>query len=540
VNLLLLNARIWTADRTRPWATAIAVTQGRIVCVGSDAQARAESVEGATVIDAGGRLVLPGLIDSHNHLRLGSGTGAVQLAGATSLDEIRVRIAQWLDANPDATWVHGEGFDYAAFPDSRHPHADDLLGATRGLPAMLLDYSVHAAWFNREALAALGARASSPQVAYGRFEVDPSNELTGYLADFATAGLSRRGLAALSQVVPAYGLQAQYERVTSALDMAVSVGLTTVVEPQNSVDDLALFARARDEGRLHARVIAALFHPVGTSADEVDEFEVAIEQFSDDQFRVGPIKLYIDDIVEPHTAAMLLPYANRPDTRGATYFEPDEFAQVLTGLDARGLQCFVHATGDRGIRTVLDAFEHAQTVNSTGDRRHQVVHVECLDVDDIARFGELGVVACMQPRHCAPEIVQQWRANVGEQRWRYAWAMRSLIDSGAPVAFSSDWNVAQMDPLIGIYSALTRASLDGSESWIPQETVDLETALRAYTIDGAWANHCEHDRGSLEVGKYADFVMLSDDLFTLRPEQFLTTRVQLTVVGGRVVYQSAD
>jgi hypothetical protein len=516
----------------------MAVTQGRIVFVGAEDQARAHAVDGATVVDAAGRLVLPGFIDSHNHLRLGSGSGAVQLAGATSLGEIRARIGGWLDDNPDATWVHGEGFDYAAFPNSRHPHADDLTDATRGLPAMLLDYSVHAAWFNHEALAALGAVANSPRVAYGNFEVDAQGQLTGYLADFATAGLSRRGLAALSQVVPAYGFDAQYERVTSALDMAVSVGITTVVEPQNSVDDLALFAQAREEGRLRARVIAALFHPVGTTADEIDEFEMAIEQFSDDQFRVGPIKLYIDDIVEPHTAAMLLPYANRPDTRGTTYYEASEFARVLTELDSRGLQCFVHATGDRGIRTVLDAFEQAQSANSSGDRRHQIVHVECLDVEDISRFGELGVVACMQPRHCAPEIVAQWRANVGEERWRYAWAMRSLIEAGAPVAFSSDWNVAEMDPLIGLYSALTRASLDGSDSWVPQETVDLETALRAYTIDGAWANHCERDRGSLEVGKYADFVMLSDDLFELSPDQFLTTRVLLTVVGGQVVYES--
>ena len=319
----------------------------------------------------------------------------------------------------------------------------------------------------------------------------------------------------------------------AGLRMAARYGITTVVEPQNSLDDLALFQRAREEGELHARVVAALFHPVGTHDDDLDDFAAAARWHSDDWFAVGPLKLYIDDIVEPHTAAMLAPYANRPDTCGRTYYEPDELAEVVARLDARGFQCFVHATGDRGIQVTLDAFQHARRVNGARDSRHQVVHVECLDRADVGRFAELGVVACMQPRHCAPEIVGEWRANVGPQRWRYAWPMRSLVESGAAVAFSSDWNVAEMDPLVGMYTALTRASLDGTQSWVPEERVDVETALRGYTTVGAWANFRDHDRGMLSRGRLADLVVLSANPFEVEPAALLDATATLTVVGGR-------
>lgn len=536
MNLVVRNARIWTGDRTNPWATTLAIRDGRITAVGSAddvTDVGRDSVE----IDADGHFVMPGVVDSHNHIRLGSGDSAVQLAGATSLDEVRARIGAWLAQHPESTWVYGEGFDYSALPGGRRPRAVDLDGATGGRPAMLLDYSVHSAWFNREALRELGIGRGTTRVPYGTVELDDrTGDPTGYLSDFATYGLSRAGLAALESVVPAFELGAQYARVRAGLRMAARFGITTVVEPQNSLDDLRLFDRARDEGDLHARVIAALFHPVGTTDADLDEFAAASSAFDDEWLRAGPIKLYIDDIIEPHTAAMLEPYANRPDTRGHTYYDSTEFGDLVARLDARGFQCFVHATGDRGNQVVLDAFAHAQRVNGVRDSRHQIVHVECLDAADIGRFAELGVVACMQPRHCAPEIVSEWRANVGADRERYAWPMRSLVDSGAAVAFSSDWNVAEMDPMIGIYTALTRASLDGTRSWVPQECVDIDTALRAYTSVGAWANFSDHDRGTLSPGRLGDLVMLSQNPFEVEPAALLETTALLTVVGGNPVH----
>jgi predicted amidohydrolase YtcJ len=312
-----------------------------------------------------------------------------------------------------------------------------------------------------------------------------------------------------------------------------------VVEPQNSPDDLPLFVRARDEGRMRSRVIAAMFHPVGTTPGEVDEFEEAKRTYDDDRFRVGPIKLYIDDVIEPHTAAMLEDYANRPGERGELFWDPAEFAEVIAGLERRGFQTFTHAIGDRGIRTALDAIEHARHVNGPKDARHQLVHCEVVQPQDQPRFAGLGVVACMQPRHAAPDITDVWRANVGPERWPYALPWRALHDAGAVLAFSSDWDVAEMDPLVGIHTAITRADLEGRNAWQTELCVDLPTAIRAYTMGSAYANFADLDRGAITAGKHADLVVLDRDLFALEgPLEMLGVRVSHVVVAGEVAYRA--
>lgn len=538
MDVLLRNARIWPLEQGASGPSALGVLDGRIAWLGADDQA-AELVTSRTeVVDVGGRLVLPGFIDAHNHLRLGTGTDAVQLGGALSLDSIRRRIADWLDHHTEATWVYGETWEYPAFPGGRRPRASDLEGATGGRPAFLLDLAVHTAWLNQEALDAFGITRDTDQVPFGVVEHDPvTGEPTGCINDFATLGLSRAGLASLSGVVPVFSPDAQYKRVRESLEMAARYGITTVVEPQNSLDDLALFTRARAEGALTSRLVAALFHPVGTSDAELDEFDAARSTFGDDWFRTGPLKLYIDDTIEPHLAAMLEPYANLPDSSGRMYYSSEEFAELMAKLDARGFQCFVHAIGDRGVRTVLDGFEYAQRVNGRRDSRHQIVHVEASTPEDLRRFGELGVVACMQPRHSRPEIVDTWKENVGEHRWETSWGMRTILDNGGVLALSSDWNTSEMDPLLGLYSAQTRARADGTDAWVTQETISLEEAVHAYTMGSAYANFCEGDRGSLTVGKYADLVVLSHHFVDHEPAALLNTSVQLTMVGGTMPHR---
>jgi predicted amidohydrolase YtcJ len=530
-DLLIRGGRVFTVDDALPWVEAVAVSDGRISWVGSDADAP----HARETIDARGRLVLPGFVDAHNHVRLGSVGSAVPLAGARSLEEIRSRVAAFAREHAAEDWIEGEGWNYSAIPGGI-PSARDLEGITQGKPAFLFSYDVHTVWMNREALESLGIVKGSGDVPFGRVARDGDGEPTGFLTDFAVMGLSRDGQAALQGVLPSFSEDRRYERLLESLDMAARFGITTVVEPQNSVDDLPLFARARDEGALRSRLVAALFHPPGTTDGDLDAFEDARWTYDDDRLRVGPIKLYIDDVIEPHTAAMLEPYANRADEVGHLFWDPDAFADLIVRLERRGFQTFTHATGDRGIRTTLDAVEHARAVNGPHDARHQIVHVECVHPDDLPRFAELGVVACMQPRHAAPEIVGEWRENVGHVRWPSAFPWRSLHDAGATLAFSSDWNVAEMDPMVGIYTALTRASLDGSEPWTPDQRLDLATTIRAYTLGSAYANFAEDDRGSITVGKYADIVIVSHDLFALEdPRAVLDARVELTMVGGEVV-----
>ncbi|MGW0465598.1 amidohydrolase [Streptomyces sp. NPDC003027] len=540
-DLVLTHARIHTVDPDLPEAEALAVRDGRIVWVGADADAAAWTGADTRILDAGGRLVLPGFIDAHNHVRLGSDDACVQLAGARTLDAVHQRITSWRASHPDAAWIEAEAFDYSAIPGGRMPTAADLDPVTGDTPALVLSYDVHTAWLNTAALRRLGVHRDRTSLPFGEAVTDPATgEPNGFVRDFAVKGLSRDGHRALRELgVPWAAPDRQYGRLTKSLDDAIGYGITTVVEPQNSLDDLALFERARAEGRLRSRLVAALFHPRGTTDADLDAFAAAARKYNDDRLRVGPLKLYIDDVVEPRTAALLEPYAGCGRHRGDTFYPAEEFAELLTRLDARGFQCFVHATGDRGIRTVLDAVARARAVNGPRDARHQIVHVECLDPADTPRFAELGVVACMQPRHAAPDIAgpgQDWAENIGQERWHKAWPLRGLHAAGAVLALSSDWNVAEMDPMVGIYTAVTRRPLSGGgEPWTPQETIDVATAVEGYTMGSAYANFLEHDRGSLTVGKLADFVILSRDILRVDPEEIPGTVAETVVVGGETV-----
>jgi predicted amidohydrolase YtcJ len=540
-SLVIRNARVVTVDRSMPRAAAVAVEGDRISWVGDESGAGAHVGPDTEVIDAHGATVLPGFIDTHNHVRLGSNPLEVDLAGASTLEVAQARIRAHARAHPDHPWIEGVGFNYSAMPGGRMPTWRDLEGLTDGRPAFLLTYDAHNAWLNREAMDVFGIGREPVDLPWGRVRRDDEGDPTGVVGDFAVMGISRAGQAALERVLPGYARELQYERTLESLDMAVGLGITTVVEPQNSPDDLWIFRRARDEGRLRPRLVAAMYHPVGTSDAERREFAEMRARDDDDRLRVGPIKLYIDDVIEPWTAAMLEPYANRPGERGETFWRPDEFAEAVIELERLGWSCHVHGTGDRGLRVALDGFEAARRANGDVSARHGIVHSECLHSDDVPRFGELGVTPIMQPRHCAPEIVADWRANVGEERWRRAWAFRSLRDAGATLSFSSDWNVAEMDPMVGIYTAMTRANLDGSDAWVPEETVDLETAIRAYTMGGAHVVFAEHRRGSITVGKQADLGVLSEDLVAaadVDPRRVLDVRVTHTIVGGEVVHRS--
>jgi predicted amidohydrolase YtcJ len=520
---------------------SFAVADGRITWVGHSSDAPDDVRRAAQRVDLHGRTVVPGFVDAHNHVRLGSDAECAQLAGADSMAEVGTRLQTWLAAHPDAAWVEGEGYTYAGLADGAHPTAAMLDALVPDRPCAVFSYDVHTLWLNTAALAALEVTAE--QQPFGTPDLDASGAPTGFLTDFAVRGLSRDGMRALrDRGLPWASTERQYRRLLGSLDHAVACGITTVVEPQNSPDDLALFTRARDEGRLGVRLVLAMFHPLGTTDADRAEFRALAQAYDDDRIRVGPLKLYIDDVVEPHTAALHAPYANEPGHRGDTYYPAAEFASLVTQLDAEGFQLFVHATGDRGISTVLDAVEAARAENGPRDARHQVVHVECLRTQDVPRFAELGVVACMQPRHASPEIAgpgHAWADAIGPDRWHQAWPMRSLAEAGAVLALSSDWNVAEMEPMIGLQAAVTRAPLDGGTPWMPEEALSLEAALEGYTLGSAYAVHAERDRGSLSVGKLADFVVLDRDPFTTDPGRLATVRVLQTWVGGDCVYVDA-
>ena len=539
-DLVVRHANIHTMDEKLPRATALAVRGDKILWVGEDAEAEKYVGEKTRVVDSGGRLLLPGFIDSHFHVALGSDPN-VERINANSLEEIQVQVKAFADKRPDLKWIEMDGWNYSNFPDGTLPTAKDLNGLTGGRPAFLVAYDYHTIWMNKEALKIFGITKATKSVSFAEdVQHDKkTGEPTGILIGFGSTGLSEKSEAELSRILPSHLPANRAGNIAQLLEQAAKAGITTVVDPQSYLESIPIYLQLKNEGKLPQRLQVALFHRRGTSDADIDKFAEAVKLYNDDRFRVSAVKLYIDDVIEPHTAAMLAPYADRPDTNGVLDYPAEEFKQVVAKLDKRGFQIFTHATGDRGIRTALDAYEYAQRMNGVRDSRHEIVHDECLSEQDIPRYKALGVTACMQPRHCAPDITGQWAKATGEQRWKYAWAFRSLRDSGATLAFSSDWNVAEMEPEIGMYTALTRKGLDGKPEggWVPEQTIDIETAVKGYTITGAWANFVEANRGSLVAGKYADFILLTDDVFTIPPDKVRDTRVLWTVVGGRVVYK---
>ena len=536
LDLLITGARVRTFDTAMPWAEAVGVTDGRIAYVGDVAAAPPARER----IAAAGRLVTPGIIDSHNHLLLGFDEDAVSLEGAHELGEVRRRIGEFASRRTDLDWICAENAVYSVV-EGRRPNAADLDGIT-DRPIFITTYDQHSVWLNRTALALLGI-AGGTDIPWGRPERDEvTGEPTGWVTDFYTSAMTEAGLAALQADIPMYSPQRRYRKLQSSMHMATALGITTVVEPQVPLAELPLFERALAEGVLTSRVIAALFHPVGADGAFRQRLRDAVDGAVDHpMLRLGPVKLYADDVIEPHTALMLEDYANRPGVRGRPSYPGRELVNVLGELDRMGFQTHTHATGDAGIRLTLDAIEQAATMNGTRDRRHGIVHVECLHPDDLPRFRALGVTAAMQPRHCSPDLVAgTWMDNVGEQRWSRAWRFRSLLDSGATVAFSSDWQVGEMDPLVGLYSAATRAGLDGSDPWTPDERVGLDRALQAYTVHGARAWHAEGDRGRISTGLLADLVVWSSDLYAHEesPDELLDHHAELTLVGGTIAHSA--
>ena len=539
-DLVIRNARVYTVDPQRPWAQAVAVKGDRILWVGDEAGV-AEHVGNATrVMDAGGKMVLPGFIDSHFHVLLGGNPDVLRIEHGNSLREIQEQVRNFAQQRPQLRWIEVEGWNYSAFPHGTLPTAKDLEGLTGGRPAFLVAYDYHTIWMNREAMREFGITRKTDKVIFAeKVEKDARGEPTGILTGFGSTGLSEEAEAELRKHLPSHAAGQVERGVQWNMSQAVKAGITTIVDPQSYPEDLKIFEKLRDEGKLPARLQVALFHRRGTPEAMLQIFDEARRKYNDDRLRVAAVKLYIDDVIEPHTAALLEPYADRPDTRGELDYPPEEFKQVVARLDRMKFQVFIHSIGDRGIRTALDAIEYAEKQNGPRDRRDELVHIECLNEKDISRFKQLGVIACMQPRHCAPDITGQWAKAVGPRRWKYAWAFRSLRDSGATLAFGSDWNVAEMEPLIGIYTALTRKGLDGKPQggWVPEQTIDLETAIRGYTINGAYANFVEQNRGSITPGKYADLVMLSDDLFKIPADKIKDVRVEWTMAGGKEVWK---
>lgn len=527
VDVVYVNARIWTGDSAAPSAEALAVRDGRLVRVGGDADVRALAGASTRVVDLGGRRVVPGFIDAHWHLPTQS---RADLVGAGSVREIVRRLEAWASKLPRGAWVVGRGWTPTDFPQNA-AHKQYLDAAFPDRPVLITDRDGHQALANSVALRLARVTAATKDPAQGVIERGAGGAPTGLLKESASGLVSR--------LIPPPSAADIARRIHEETQAAARHGITMVHEasrraPSGAVFDV-LAAAARADTMTLRWYVSVPFDPNATRAQLARYVELS-KQFTGPWLRYGIAKGMLDGTVDAQTAAMLEPYANT-DATGLPFWPAATLNRGVVRYDSAGLQVELHAIGDRAVRMALDAYAQARQRNGVRDSRHRVEHIEVPHPRDLPRFRQLGVIASTQAIFATPDVttLTNYAPLLGPTRAALSNNFRQFDDAGAVQAFGSDYPVFPMDVIRGIYTAVTRMTPEGTPKggWYPAGRISVEAALRHYTRDAAYAAFMEGQAGTLRAGMLADFVVLSEDLLSVPPEQLLRVRVVRTVVGGR-------
>jgi predicted amidohydrolase YtcJ len=522
----LIVGQVWTGDAQRPWAEAVAVDGERIALVGDRSDAAAKLQPDAKVIDAGDGLIVPGMIDAHIHLIDGGlHLTSVQLRDANSREKFVERIAEFArKPRRDGAWITGGDWDHTVW-GGEMPNRQWIDAATPDTPVWISRLDGHMALANSAAMRAAGVGDDVKDVAGGEIVRDADGRPTGIFKDNAMSLIDR--------AAPTTSLAERLDAAVAAMAYLNAHGVTAVHD-MGTWRDLEVFRLAHKQGLLKVRVYSCT--PLGQWEKLADEVKRAGR--GDEWLQIGGLKGYVDGSLGSHTAAFLAAFDDAPQDRGLLVNTVEDLEEWTAGADKAGLQVAVHAIGDRAIRLQLDVFERVAKRNGERDRRFRIEHSQHIDPADISRYGELGVIASMQPYHAIDD--GRWAERViGARRSETTYAFRSLLDTGAHLAFGSDWFVAPATPLEGIDAAVNRRTLDGKHpgGWVPAQKISPEEALRAYTSGGAYAAFRERDLGTLEAGKLADLVILDCDIVGGDPNDIADAAVELTMVGGRIVYE---
>ena len=533
---VIVNARIYTVNAKQPWAEALAIRGDKILAVGSAKDIAAYRAASTKVVDAQGKLVLPGFTDCHIHFMEGSlGLTRVDLNGTKSVAEIQKRVKEYAVAHPKAEWIEGMGWLYSTFGAVALPDKKFLDEVVPDRPVYLQAYDGHSSWANSKALALAGISRETPDPPGGKIVRDAKGEATGALKESAGD--------LVAKVTPKPTHEERVAALRLGMHEANKFGLVRVHSAGQDFEWLDLYNELRQKQLLSLRFYIAYFlDPPELKADDIEKIEQARRTYHDDWISGGVVKTMLDGVIEAHTAAMLAPYSDDPEQAGKMFWEPAKYQQAVTELDRRGMQIFTHAIGDKSVRLALDAYQQASETNHTSDARPRIEHIETISAQDIPRFGKQGVIASFQPLHAYPNenVLNVWARNAGPERTQRAWVWHSIESTGGVLAFGSDWPVVTLNPWPGVQNALTRKTAEGDppNGFVPQERISLEHAIRAYTLGAAFAGHRERIEGSIEPGKLADLIILARDLFKIEPNQIADMEVLLTMVGGKTVYQA--
>jgi hypothetical protein len=534
---VILHAKVYTVSAQRPSAEAVAIRGEKILAVGSEKQIAAYRGASTNVIDAKGRMLLPGLTDTHTHFTEASfRLQQVSLDDAKTLAEYQARIKDYADAHPTAPWILGGGWTYPVFGATGLPDKKYIDQVVSDRPVFLIDYNGHTFWANGRALQMAGITRDTPNPPNGEIvREQKTGEPTGALKETAAGDL-------VGHLIPKPTREETLEALRRGIQYANSLGLVRVHSAGGDTASLELLSQLRRQNQLSLRFYVANFiDPPELTSAAVDAMEQARQIYHDEWLDAGTCKFMLDGLIETHTATMLAPYANDPSS-GPINWDPVKYKQAVLEVDRRGFQIFTHAIGDRAIRIALDVFQQMREANRHLDARDRLEHIEDPSVDEIPRFGNLGVIASMQPLHAYPNdsMLHVWSANVGPERAKQAFPWHSILSGGGHLSFGSDWPVVTLNPWPALQFLLTRETTEGAPAggWHPEERLSLAQAIDGYTLGGAFAGRRERTEGTLEAGKWADMILVSQDLFQADRQQIGQTKVLMTMVAGRVVYQS--
>ena len=530
---LFVNGAVYTMDATRSWATAVGVRDDKIIFVGFDDDARAVQGPATRVIDLGGRMLMPSFQDIHIHpISAGEEALTVDLNGQLTLESYLATLKAYADANPDEPWIVGGGWSMAVFGPGARASKKLLDAVVPDRPVFLSSSDGHTGWANSAALKAAGIDEDTPDPVSG---IVDRNADTGEII----GSLQEGAMELLTIHIPPPSTEFAEKALQYSVGLLNRYGITAITEASASQSDLDTYRALDRRGELSLRVVASMWWERSQGLEQIENFKRLRTEYSSGNLRASSVKIMQDGVMENFTAVMSEPYLVAGDPTGIPMLKPEFLKQAVTALDAAGFQVHFHAIGDLAITQCLDAVAAAIATNGNAHRRHHISHLEVIHPHDWPRFRELGVVANFQPlwAYADSYIKELTLPFISAERAKWVYPIRSIINAGGRVAFGSDWSVSTANPFPQIETAVTRTDAEANdEPFMPEQTIDLASALAAFTINAAYVNGIEDSSGSIESGKLADLIVLDRNIFDIPIKQISETKVLLTLLGGRPVH----
>ncbi len=536
-DLVLVNGRIFTGNPKHPFAEAMAVVNNKIVAVGTVAEIKAMIGSKTKQYQLNGKLVLPGFNDAHIHFLSGSlGLQTADLNQSKNVQEAVAAVKEYALKNAATKWITGLGWQYTIFPNGS-PTKEMLDSVISDRPVYIRAYDGHSAWVNSKALQLAGITKETEFSGFGSIVKDANGQPTGMLKE--------RAMQLVAKFIPPITKEEKLAAILQGMKYAASLGITSVQNASGSIEEFELYKELLQKNALTVRYAAAFSANENTTTADIQKYAEIKNQYSSNQMlKADAVKFMLDGVIESHTAVMMEDYsdlaADDKIKNGSFAFPLVTYQSLTTAFDKAGFRMYTHAIGDRSVHEALNAYEKAQQKNQSKNTRHRIEHIEQCSPADMQRFAKLNVLPSMEPIHADPATIAVWAKAVGEQRLPFSFAWQSMLQSKATLVFGSDWPACiDLNPIHGLHIAVNRQTTDGlpAGGWIPQQRIGIKEALLAYTEAGAYSSFEESYKGKLKPGFLADFIVLSQDLFTIPSAAIFQTQVLLTVVDGKEVYK---